>query len=203
MEVAAEAGLFEATERRARVVPVVGVDPHGARLDSAREAVRLAPLYAKGHWVLASLLVQRHEYMAGMECYRRAISLSPLPHHEISLDLAWLLATAPDDALRDGAEAERLAMDVFTTTGERSIRALDALGAALAEQGQYGDALIRLEQALSLAAEGERDAPPKELEQASGLSGWGPAADTAMLLQRRRLYAKGQPFRTAPGGGRE
>jgi hypothetical protein len=33
---------------------------------------------------------------------------------------------------------------------------------------------------------------------------WGaPAADTAMLLQRRRLYAKGQTLRTASGGGRE
>ncbi len=94
-------------------------------------------------------------------------------------------------------------MDVFTTTGERSIRALDALAAALAEQGQYGDALIRLEQALSLATETDRGAPPAAPVPPSGVSGWGPAADRATLLTRRRRYAKGQPFRTAPGGGRE
>jgi len=170
---------------------------------AAREAVRLDPQYGHGHGTLAFLLAHRGAHTAAAAHYRRAIALSSPSHHTLRLELAWLLATTPEDGLRDGAEAERLAMEVFTATGDRSIRALDTLAAALAEQGQYGDALIRLEQALSLATATDPGSPPAAPVPPSGLSGWGPAADRTTLLQRRRLYAKRQPFRAAPGGGRE
>ncbi|MBT3295036.1 MAG: tetratricopeptide repeat protein [Verrucomicrobia bacterium] len=172
-------------------------------LRAARNAVEFDPRYGNGYGTLAFLLARRGAYTEAATNYRKAIALSSPSHSALRLELAWLLATTPEDALRDGAEAERLAMEVFTATGERSIRALDALAAALAEQGQYGDALIRIGQALSLVAETGSAAASAAPVSPSGLSGWGPAADRATLVRHRRRYATRQPFRSEPGGGRE
>jgi arylsulfatase A-like enzyme/Tfp pilus assembly protein PilF len=70
---------------------------------------------------------------------------------EIANDLAWWLATASDDALRDGAEAVRLARQVVAATAAESCNELDTLAVALAEVGQFDEAVETAERAIAIA----------------------------------------------------
>ncbi len=168
-------------------------------LRAARTAIRLNPGAPRGHKTLALLLVHQGHFAAAAEHYRNAIALSPPPHPALNLLLGWLLSTAPDASLRDGVEAERLAMAALVETQERSVRGLDVLAAALAEQGRFDEALIRLDQALSLTASAPTaEDADDETSVPDGLSGWGPSADGAALLERRRLYEQRMPYRAAP-----
>ena len=55
--------------------------------------------------------------------------------------LAWLLATAPEAALRDADQAIRLAERAAELTGRRDASALDVLAAAYAAAGQFDRAV--------------------------------------------------------------
>lgn len=95
-------------------------------------------------------------------------------------NLVLLLATAPDDQLRNGAEALKLAREVLAQAGETHHSPLDALGTALAETGDFQGAIEATGKALNLArAIGRNDLLPK-------------------LQAKIELYQSGQPFRSAP-----
>ena len=66
-------------------------------------------------------------------------------------NLAVLLATAPDDAVRDGAEAVRLAERANALTEQQNPVMLTTLAAAYAEAGRFEDAIRTAEQATKLA----------------------------------------------------
>jgi tetratricopeptide (TPR) repeat protein len=66
-------------------------------------------------------------------------------------DLAWLLATHPDAALRNGQEAVRAAERACAMTKRKSPRLLDTLAAAYAETGRFPDAISTAQEALALA----------------------------------------------------
>ncbi len=86
---------------------------------------------------------------------------------------AWILATAEDDALRDGKRAVELAQFAIGRLGRADADRLDTLAAALAETGDFAGALRALDEAQRIA----------------------PAELAASLATRRALYAIGQPFR--------
>ena len=67
-------------------------------------------------------------------------------------DLAWLFATDPDTALRNGEEAIRLAKRAFGSNDRKKKPAFIAtLSAACAETGNFSDAIKYAQEALSLA----------------------------------------------------
>jgi tetratricopeptide (TPR) repeat protein len=67
---------------------------------------------------------------------------------------AWLLATCPDAASRDGAKAVKLAKKALNLS--RNATFLDTLAAAYAEAGQFGEAImIELEAIQTLKKEGD------------------------------------------------
>ncbi|MDP6491089.1 MAG: hypothetical protein QGH42_09110 [Kiritimatiellia bacterium] len=166
---------------------------------AARAAIRLNQGASRNYMTLALLLVHQGDFAAATDHYRQAIELSPPPHLALNLLLGWILATAPDASLRDGAEAEQLAMTALTATHARTVRGLDVLAAALAEQGRFDEALTRLDQALSLIDTAPTSAATDdEVSLPDGLSGWGPSADSATLLERRTRYANSLPYRAAP-----
>jgi tetratricopeptide (TPR) repeat protein len=88
---------------------------------------------------------------------------------------AWILATAPDERLRNGPQALADARHGCELTGWKDPYLLQALAAAHAECGQFEDAIKRQEQAVELAPAESRDA-------------------YRGLVQ---LYRTGQPYREA------
>jgi tetratricopeptide (TPR) repeat protein len=72
--------------------------------------------------------------------------------------LAFVLATAPDVHLRDGAEALTLAEEADRATGHRDPRVLNTLAAALAESKRFPEATVAAREAIQVAqAAGQSD----------------------------------------------
>jgi tetratricopeptide (TPR) repeat protein len=92
-------------------------------------------------------------------------------------DLSWLLATCPDDAVRDGARALELALKAEGLTQYRDPVVIDSLAASYAALGDFGGAVEAARRALPLASE--------------------PLA--GCLARRLALYESGQPYRELPG----
>ncbi len=93
--------------------------------------------------------------------------------------LAWVLATAPDDAVRNGREALMTARRGELAGGDDPAL-LDALAAAYAELGRYPEALQTARQAVDLAM---RRGQPALAEAIRG---------------RARLFQAGRPLRDPP-----
>jgi len=92
---------------------------------------------------------------------------------------AWVMATNPDAAFRNGPLAVELAERAARLADGRNMNVLDALAAAYAEVGRYGDAQAVARQAFGLAAE---------------------QGNTAMqrgIRERLRYYARGLPVRVS------
>jgi len=91
--------------------------------------------------------------------------------------LAWLLATSPDPAVRDGGEALRLAKRAVASQMGGDPSSLDTLAAAYAEEGRFEEAVATAEKALDLARKQARE----------DLAG--------PIAERLSLYQAGRPYR--------
>jgi len=97
-------------------------------------------------------------------------------------NLAWLMATAPDPSLRDGAGAVKLAEQALRLPPAPNLCVPGTLAAAYAEAGQFSNAVATAEKAI-------------QEETASGQSRFA-----ALNEQLLRLYRAGKPFHEpAPG----
>jgi protein O-mannosyl-transferase len=70
---------------------------------------------------------------------------------EASSNLAWFLATAAEDSLRDGREAVRLAEQACRLNGYKEAKMVSVLAVAYAEAGQFTNAVATAEKAVALA----------------------------------------------------
>lgn len=95
-------------------------------------------------------------------------------------NLAWLLATAPEDSLRNGPEAVGYAEKACALTGRKQAGMLGTLAAAYAEAGRFPDAIRTCQQTIELA-------------NASGQTGF--AAANSQLLN---LYQSGRAYHSPP-----
>jgi cytochrome c-type biogenesis protein CcmH/NrfG len=73
-------------------------------------------------------------------------------------NLGFLLATAPDAALRNGAEAVSYAEKASAQTGQTNIATLATLAAAYAEAGRFDEAVTTAEKTCKLAAQSSNPA---------------------------------------------
>jgi tetratricopeptide (TPR) repeat protein len=90
---------------------------------------------------------QNGAHIAAAKLYRLALTLGEYP--VITVNLAWLLATSRDDAVRSGAEALALVEPLARAyAGDSSV--LSAYAAALAEAGRFADAATVAGQTLEL-----------------------------------------------------
>ena len=127
------------------------------------EVARIQNLLAGGQTARAVALLRVH-----VEAYPE--------DYDRKLSLAEVLAVSADPRLRDGAEAVRLAEEVVAVTQGKNVGALDILGAAHAEAGDFAAAVAAAEKAL---AEAERQHLTPLVEQ---------------IRARRALYAAGRPY---------
>jgi tetratricopeptide (TPR) repeat protein len=98
------------------------------------------------HSEFASLLLHEKKRPEAIKHYREALRLRP----DVSFDtrtyawannLAWLLATSPEEELRNGPEAVQWAEQACEVAQNSDPEVLDTLAAALAEAGRYREAI--------------------------------------------------------------
>ena len=173
-------------------VPHAGPARRGAG-EPRRGRRRLAPKDAEIVCSRADLLADLGRYEDALEDYAQAIDLNPKFEHAYR-NGAWLLATCPDESIRDvegalvGAQAA-----LECGYGERHA-ALDTLAAALANAGRFEEAVGTIQQAIEIAPE---EAPRRLRGAAAALRG-GPAVPHApggrgtSRRRRRRTVADGR-----------
>lgn len=149
--------------------------PHAQHLADAKPGDPVARLY------LAKALKSTGQAQEAIAHYRQALKLRP--DWIVALnDLAWTLATHPDDNLRDPAEALRLAQRACDLAEQPAAMLQDTLAAAQAACGDCAAAVRTQRQAIALAA-----------------SGGAEAADG--LRRRLALYERGEAYREDPQRG--
>lgn len=135
-----------------------------------------APRFAMAYPAAANLLAQRGDAAAAIALLRRGYELLP-QNINVANDLAWQLATCPDDDQRDGQEAVRLAEYANALRGGERFNELDTLAAAYAEAGRFDEAVSAAEQALSIVMQ------------------TGQEEVIAEISARLELFRHGRPYR--------
>jgi tetratricopeptide (TPR) repeat protein len=154
-----------------------------AAIPHLREAVRVEPR-TDLRLRLAALLHETGNAREAVEQYRAALRREPDSIEALN-NLAWLLATSPDAAVRNGADAVRFAEQACRLTNQKNPGLIGTLAAAYAEAGRFNDAVETAGKAAALA-------------EAAGNS---PFAQ--MNRQLQSLYRTGRPFREpAPDAAR-
>lgn len=102
--------------------------------------------------ITADALAAAGRYEASAKHYRAALEANP-GYGQAMNGLAWLLATCPEDRLRDGEQAVKLALSIADGTGHRLPQVEITLAAAQAEAGDFAQALKTAELAHALAAQ--------------------------------------------------
>jgi tetratricopeptide (TPR) repeat protein len=126
-------------------------------MQSYHKAIELAPEDADAHQSLARALVMRNQIAEAIYRYRRTLEIEP-DRVGALLDLAWIIATAPNVELRVPAEAVRLAERAVLLTDGKNATALDTLAAAHGAAGRIDRAVTTAESAWKMALEnGERE----------------------------------------------
>jgi Flp pilus assembly protein TadD len=129
-------------------------------LEHGREALRLEPGITRQRQ-FATLLYQTGHRREAIQAYREILhgvdgrrGPFQLERSEALSNLAWLLATSPEDALRDGPEAVRLAEQACTMTEYKNASVVAVLAAAYAEAGRFPEAVTMAEKAVDLQMAG-------------------------------------------------
>ena len=143
-----------------------------------RRALRLNPGDADTYEHLANALLQDGQVAEARPLIERALEIQP-DNPLFQIELAWILATAPQPALRDGALAVRLARQVSHASGGQDAIVLRTLAAAYAQTGQFSDAVQVAQRSLQLA----------ESQSNEPLAG--------ELRREIALYQAGRPFAAA------
>src|SRR6185436_9047730 len=114
----------------------------------------------------------RGDFPEAIAQFRQALRLKPDWVPAVA-SLAWLLATAPDAALRDANQAIQFAEQAADLTGRQDASALDILAAAYAAAGQFDRAVAASDAALGLKPD---------------------AALAAAIRRRQELYTRHEPY---------
>ena len=142
-------------------------------------ALALEPNFALAHYELGMICLRQRQVAKALEHWRETARLKPDWPDALN-NLAWVLATDPRPALRNGAEAVELASRAAELSGTNDVRILDSLAAAYAETGRFGEAVSTALRAKAAAlAQGHPEV-------------------AAEIEQRLALYQSNKPYREHP-----
>jgi protein O-mannosyl-transferase len=115
-------------------------------------ALAIDPDYPDAHCNLGKLLTTLGRPQDALKHYNAAMHSAP--NHAATLaNCAWLLATCPDDLLRDGETAVEYAEHAKELSDGKQPDVLVTLAAAYAEVGRFAEALAIADRALRLATD--------------------------------------------------
>jgi tetratricopeptide (TPR) repeat protein len=141
-------------------------------------ALALDPDYSSAHANLGEAYAARGKRALAARQFARAVEISPDRPFLLNR-LAWLLATSPEDNVRDGRRAVELAEQAVSLTQRQDVMSLETLSAAYAEVGRFEDAVATGRQALALSERQRDDVTARN------------------LAGRISLFTAGQKFRDA------
>jgi len=154
------------------------------KLDRAVAAFGMAVSYGPRDWNvrsrLATTLEKQGRFVEALAEHRRTLELRP-GHVLSENNIAWILATSSDRAVRDPPEAVRRAKEVCRRTRYRMPSALDTLAAAYAAAGRFEEAIKTAQNAVELATSANA------------------AESAARIRSRLRLYEAGRSYVETPG----
>jgi tetratricopeptide (TPR) repeat protein len=131
-------------------------------LKDCQKAIKLAPTSPDAY--IARGRVQRlgdrsdpkRDYAKALADFKKAVELAP-KYHVAHNYLAWFYATAPNPAFRDGKKAVEHAKIACELTGWKDHSAVDTYAAALAETGDFKQAVRWQTEAIRLCGFAEAD----------------------------------------------
>jgi Flp pilus assembly protein TadD len=144
-----------------------------------RKALETDPEDAEAHGKLASALYARGQLADALEHWRAVLQRRPTDVVALRQS-AWVLATSPDPAVRNGSEAVALAVRALQLSHGKDPAVQDVLAAAYAETQRFEDAALTAHRAIALATE----------QKQAGLA--------EAIGKRLALYEAKTPFRTLP-----
>lgn len=168
----------DAEIRRAYAAALAGQGKQDEAMTQLRDLLRLKP-DTEARSQLATLLLQAGKLGEAVAEYRQVVAAKPDQPETLS-NLAWLLATSPDSAVRNGTDAVRFAEQACRLTGYQRAQMVSALAAAYAEAGRFTDAIAAAQKAVGLARVG------------------GDAQFAAVNEQLLKLYSDGKPYHMPP-----
>ncbi len=122
-----------------------------------RKAVELDPVHTRSLFNLGLVLFERGKTEAAIAPWRKAIETSP-DYLEALKQTAWVLATHPDPAVRNGSDALKFAERAARLTSRKEPAVLEILAAAYAETGRFDDAVKVSREELALPVRSNREA---------------------------------------------
>jgi tetratricopeptide (TPR) repeat protein len=147
-----------------------------------RAALALEPGSWHAHYGLGDALARQGKLKEAANEFLQVLKIEPKSasaQAQINR-IAWILASAPDPQVRDGARALELAQRVCELTSYTNAAVLETLAVARAETGRFAEAIDAVEKARNLAlGAGQKDVARKAEE----------------LLE---LFRAGQPYRQGP-----
>ena len=153
------------------------IDREKEAIDFFNAAIALKPEHIPYQINLAIAHQRNNEPSEAVKIYRRIIAKNNLALNAKN-NLAWILATDPDDMVRDAESALKLSEELNQQTGHKNFATLDTLAAAQAENGQFAEAVITINKAIKSArAAGKLQIVDK-------------------LLQKAGIYGSKNPYRS-------
>jgi tetratricopeptide (TPR) repeat protein len=147
---------------------------------AAADLARIKTLSAEDLITRAEIHEDAGNYALALDDYNHAMAEAG-NDYKAANDASWLLSTCPDAKVRDGKRALALAKKACASSSWEDGDVIDTLAAALAETGDFAQAVIWQERAI-------------ELNKAKS-----PSADEQKEAEARLdLYRKGQPYREQP-----
>ena len=121
----------------------------------------------KEHWMAlrarADVLLSLGKHAEAIADYEAAVKLRP-EDEGILNNLAWVLATSPDDKVRDGKRAIEMAKKACEITDYEQPHIISTLAAGYADTDDFENAVKWSEKAVALDKDGEQKQLAKELE---------------------------------------
>lgn len=116
-----------------------------------QEALELEPRFADAHYDLGNTYLAIGKASEALAEYQRALELKP-DDTECLNNMAWILATWPNDSIRNGLKAVMTAERADSLTRGQNQVIAATLAAAYAETGRFPEAIRAAQRAARLAA---------------------------------------------------
>ena len=148
---------------------------------NVRQALELDPAASEPYFILGEAYSDQGDLVAAMPYFDQA--LKRLPDNAVLLShVSWLLATTPDDRVRNGARAVDLGERAVRLTRGADVIALRSLAAAYAEEDRFEDAAATAARALETAHAQGNETFASELERVLRMYQFSPKTQDRQTL---------------------